>query len=163
VICAEIWGYAPGVMDDQDVLSRLRDAVRAAQFTQKAVAARLGMEQGTLSKKLNGVSPLELRELLQILEAIGQPPAVVFGGESNISTVPPQSGIVPPSTSSASTPDLWEDSVQHDSGLVRKIATRAASLEPEWQERALAAITELCNAEQHERVGKADTPQEGGG
>lgn len=66
---------------DEDVtriLAMLRDAVRFSNLPNREVERRLGSASGSLSRLFAGSSELKLRQILDILEIVGLPPANFF-------------------------------------------------------------------------------------
>lgn len=66
---------------DEDVtriLAMLRDAVRFSNLPNREVERRLGSASGSLSRLFAGSGELKLRQILDILEIVGLPPANFF-------------------------------------------------------------------------------------
>jgi transcriptional regulator with XRE-family HTH domain len=152
----------PAVAFQEAVRARVREALKRANVTQRDLAKALAITQGTMSKKLSGQSPLTLEDIEQIARIIKADPQTQLLGSQTQVTVPTDSTKVQPSNSSATKPKTSEG-VVYESPLIHKIATRVASLDPAWQERALDAVNELIRAEESERRGKVDPAKEGSG
>jgi len=60
------------------VAEALRDAIRKAKTSQRAVERALGQSQGYLSQILNGSVDLKLKHVFEVLNVIGAEPADFF-------------------------------------------------------------------------------------
>lgn len=60
------------------ILAMLRDAVRYSNLSNREVERRLGSNSGSLSRLFAGTSEPRLRQILDILEIVGLPPANFF-------------------------------------------------------------------------------------